>query len=264
MQDCYVGDIGDFGKYGLLRWLCGMFDDDDPLSLGVLWYRYISGGKASDASYLDRAEAGLRDCDPALFNCLREIVKDERSVAAIERSGVLPDGALCYPEPLQYVPWEPREVRAAKRLQWIAGATRRVADSELVFTDPDTGLEVPSVDRFELGKKGRDANDGREYAYYDDLIPHWKHGKSLVVYQHLRSISAKDMFEKRRGEFKRYFSEDIDPIVLWWHRGTARLYFILPAPAHEKLLKERISALLESDWGKQQHGFKTPHFELVE
>ena len=33
MQDRYVGDIGDFGKYGLLRALCGR-----DLYLGVVWY----------------------------------------------------------------------------------------------------------------------------------------------------------------------------------------------------------------------------------
>lgn len=33
MQDRYVGDIGDFGKYGLLRALCA-----HDLSLGVVWY----------------------------------------------------------------------------------------------------------------------------------------------------------------------------------------------------------------------------------
>ena len=47
MQDQYVGDIGDFGKYGLLRHLTGMRDDDasgDALSLGVIWYLFPNGG----------------------------------------------------------------------------------------------------------------------------------------------------------------------------------------------------------------------------
>ena len=35
MQDRYVGDVGDFGKYGLLRALCG-----GDLTLGVVWYLY--------------------------------------------------------------------------------------------------------------------------------------------------------------------------------------------------------------------------------
>ena len=37
MQDRYTGDVGDFGKYGLLRCLRG--PDAAPLRLGVVWYR---------------------------------------------------------------------------------------------------------------------------------------------------------------------------------------------------------------------------------
>ena len=35
MQNRYAGDVGDFGKYGLLRTLCR---EPPLLSLGVVWY----------------------------------------------------------------------------------------------------------------------------------------------------------------------------------------------------------------------------------
>ena len=39
MQDRFVGDIGDFGKYGLLRALRGIHPPADPcLNLGLVWY----------------------------------------------------------------------------------------------------------------------------------------------------------------------------------------------------------------------------------
>src|SRR5947207_1311979 len=37
MKNQYVGDVRDFGKYGLLRNLAGM-GTDDPWCLGVNWY----------------------------------------------------------------------------------------------------------------------------------------------------------------------------------------------------------------------------------
>ncbi len=40
MQDRYVGDVGDFGKYGLLRSLCRGDEHGAALRLGVLWYRF--------------------------------------------------------------------------------------------------------------------------------------------------------------------------------------------------------------------------------
>ena len=36
MQDNYIGDIGDYGKYGLLREICA-----EAMSLSVNWYRVI-------------------------------------------------------------------------------------------------------------------------------------------------------------------------------------------------------------------------------
>ena len=39
MQNKYVADIGDFGKYGLLNYLCNPSNAcSEKLSLGVNWY----------------------------------------------------------------------------------------------------------------------------------------------------------------------------------------------------------------------------------
>ncbi len=41
MQNRYVGDVGDFGKYGLLRYLVGVRSSTsvaDSLRLRVIWY----------------------------------------------------------------------------------------------------------------------------------------------------------------------------------------------------------------------------------
>ncbi len=36
MQDSYTGDVGDFGKYGLLRALCSG-DEKRKLKMGINW-----------------------------------------------------------------------------------------------------------------------------------------------------------------------------------------------------------------------------------
>ena len=40
MQNRYTADLGDFGKYGLLKALCQSYiEDEEPnLRLGVVWY----------------------------------------------------------------------------------------------------------------------------------------------------------------------------------------------------------------------------------
>lgn len=47
MQDCYAGDIGDYGKFALLRELC-----KQGLSIGVNWYKTdaIASGKQIDGN----------------------------------------------------------------------------------------------------------------------------------------------------------------------------------------------------------------------
>ena len=94
MQDRYVGDIGDFVKYGLLRAICG------AKSLGVAWYLHPNAGPVGDG----RHTAYLRDpdewrhLDADLFDALRKLIPDRRSVANIQQSGILvfadPDNGL--------------------------------------------------------------------------------------------------------------------------------------------------------------------------
>ena len=54
MQNRYVGDIGDFGKYGLLRSLCGVseiLNSHHSPRLGVVWYLYPDESHDSDGKY---------------------------------------------------------------------------------------------------------------------------------------------------------------------------------------------------------------------
>ena len=80
MQDNYVGDIGDYGKYGLLRNVTAA-----GLRLAVNWYRVVPTrpGQQEDGkytSYLDKPEI-YRHYDPELFDCLAGIVhRQKRSI----------------------------------------------------------------------------------------------------------------------------------------------------------------------------------------
>ena len=98
MQDRYVGDVGDFGKYGLLRSLCRGDEHGAALRLGVLWYGFDGDDSAAtnDGRHTDylfvpsRHERLLRQCDPDLSEKMLHLVNNDRLVAAVEANHVLP------------------------------------------------------------------------------------------------------------------------------------------------------------------------------
>ena len=83
MQNRYVGDIGDYIKYALLRAL------SSGLMLGVAWYLYPDEDHKPDGKhvqYLDDPQR-WRHLDPELFDALKQIVESNRSVSAVAAAG---------------------------------------------------------------------------------------------------------------------------------------------------------------------------------
>ena len=127
MQDRYTGDVGDFGKYGLLRAIAlpeviGM--GGPSLKLGVLWYPQPNEGHNQDGkhvSYLSlRKRQDYRICDPHLYDCLARIVNERkrRAVSEVEKSNILGADARFFSEGCSSGP-------RAKRTEWHAKALGR-------------------------------------------------------------------------------------------------------------------------------------------
>ena len=257
MQDCYVGDIGDYGKYGLLRWLIGMCSADDgpALCLGVNWYLFdgCESKNANDGGFTQylfnpsRVERSLPDCDPELYAEMQRIVESgSRSVGEVERSGVLPPGTLYHSAPLNFDHTPPSQ-RESVRQTWLVDGLAATADADIVFVDPDNGLETPKTKRY--------SEKGPKYVYYDDLPRYWERGQSLIIYQHADRSGVETLLAKRCAELRKRFP-DANRIALRFHRRSARVYIILAQPRHADLLGERVRSFLASKWGT---GAK-PHF----
>jgi hypothetical protein len=76
VQDRYAGDLGDYLKFGLLRWLA----PPATLKFGVVWYRTADESHNADGKhigYLDSrhpSSARLREFDPDLHARLAGVV----------------------------------------------------------------------------------------------------------------------------------------------------------------------------------------------
>lgn len=240
MQDRYTGDIGDFGKYGLLRALTSGSEDDLPLRLGVVWYltNPESNNDGRHVSYLwslvGRRE--YRERDPALFDLLQRLVRSgSRSVRMVREWGLLPPRTIFV-----------ENLVGSGRLRddWCDTAVRSTADADLVFLDPDNGLEVRSV--------GRRRSKAPKYTYYLELLPYIERGQSLVVYHHLgqRHRTAAAEIEDRLRELEEFTG--VKSFAVRFQGGTARAFFVIPGGGAEARLIAQTERFLKTGWAARR------------
>jgi hypothetical protein len=249
MQDRYVGDVGDFGKYALLQALCGEHSPH-PLRLGVNWYYVPNESHNDDGKHIgyldgtDRNTQRYRICSPTLYDQLATLVLNQhRNLESLEEAEILPSRSLYFREALVYSSNQPRRERIQLREAWLRSALKKLESCDLVFMDPDNGLEAASVSRYgRLGPK---------YTPYDDLKPFVERGQSLVVYHHTsRQGTAEAQVARRIGVLREVVTHGRPVYALLFRRGSVRAYFVLPAPGLEELLLHRITTFIDSPWSQ--------------
>ena len=239
MQDCYVGDIGDFGKYGLLRALSGMGRASIPgarLRLGIVWYRHPD--EHTDGKHTSYLKAtGLqrdffRDCDPPLYDTLKRLVDEKhRNIFAIQQCGILSGDTLFYGTSLSY---RHGDDRMEKRRIWLTSALEVVSEADVVFVDPDNGIASERIDPWR--------KIGPKYVFMDDLHRFHEQGHSLVIYHHLgRTASAEQQVARWAGDLQHGLGLSARPPALRWRRGTNRVYFIVAQPSHAPLVERALA-----------------------
>ena len=195
MQNRYVGDVGDFGKHGLLRFLNGA--TGPSAWAGFPPRRYVvSHARQTHArgmainrdgdhlTYLCRtrreSKSEYRDCDPELWEGLRDLVlRDARCVHCVQEEQVLPPDTLYHATILEYQRGSNRDARRQARQLWWDGAMTATQDADLIMMDPDNGTGDPAA-MYQA--------EGPKFMYLPDLSAVWNAGKSLVTYQHIHRI----------------------------------------------------------------------------
>ena len=93
MQDRYAGNVGDFGKIGLLKCL-----QTRGLKMGVNWYRVrtLDVEKKKDGTFKQNdgkypISDRIKECDPILAETLTKIAEGNRSVIAIQNASLIPN-----------------------------------------------------------------------------------------------------------------------------------------------------------------------------
>jgi len=166
VKDQYFGDVNDFRKYGLLRHLVL----PGGLRHGVCWMLTPPDDKP-DGKFLGYLGKPKKHSprDPELFEWLKQAVEVEgdRRTARIEESTLLGSASF-----------HARSLTGNRsdRPRYFSECATRLAGCDLIFFDPDNGLEVRSVS---VGSK-----DSCKYLYWDEVCSPFAAGPSVLIYQH--------------------------------------------------------------------------------
>jgi hypothetical protein len=244
MQHRYVGDVGDFAKYALLRRLAGT-TGEHKVQLGVVWCLYPNeshNGDGRHISYLYQPEFAELDAD--LLAALRQIVElGHRSISAVERADILPRGTIfcdavaCLPKGTP----SGRNDRLLHRTGWLEACLGLTESSGLVFFDPDNGIEAASIPKHH-------PNAGK-YIYWDELAPFWRRGQALLIYHHFnRTKPAVDQVAQSEAHLQSKFEGAlIKPLV--FRRGSCRIFWLVcPRTSLGREIERRATAFLSGGW----------------
>jgi hypothetical protein len=241
LQNRYVGDVGDYAKYGLLRMLTGT----TGFRWGVIWCLYDDESHNDDGRHVgylkDPIMCGL---DPDLHRHLSGIVSSgRRSVKWIARKKILPGGTTFFEWPIS-IPANAKASRVDRsihRSSWLRKALSATSDCDLVFFDPDNGLETKSVP-LHSQKSGK-------YIFWDELAPFWERGQSLLIYHHLNRTAPIDrQAEVLKQKFSTRFGNAAIIQYFLFRRGSCRHFWLVANEHHAARLAARTEALLQSPW----------------
>ncbi|MCK4998509.1 MAG: hypothetical protein KAS23_03205 [Anaerohalosphaera sp.] len=240
MQNKYVGDIGDYGKYGLLRALL-----PSVRKLGIVWYlvpneSHLNDGKHTD--YLTKRK--YIDCDRKLFSILKDIVSSgNRNVSKIEQSSIFPGNTVYFRPCLSYDGINAnsptgRQRRISVREQWLGNALEAISDCDVVFLDPDNGLETPSV-------KIHNAK-APKYVYYNEVKKFLSHTHTLLIYHHLsRNGDHNFQIKQRCKTLSELAGGSYNVMSLRFKPYSPRAYFIV---SNQEQVRSRVNDFVRSSW----------------
>ncbi len=233
MKNQYVGDIGDFGKYGLLRFLAGK-----GIRVGVNWYLTKNDDSADGrfTEYLKKDE--FCKFDPVVFDTLKKVADTpEKNVQMIEAADLIPK-ALYYNEMID-VSAKNSQGRKWSRQFWFNNSMLLLKDADLIFADPDNGLTTTKA----IQSKGSE-----KYVLPDELVRYYSAGKNVVYYCH-KGRRTKDAWERAKVVMKQYLP-DAQIMAVTYHKGTQRSYIFLVHPDDCRKYREYLDAFLETPWNK--------------
>ena len=228
MKNKYFGDINDYRKYGLIRAILR----SNNFNLLIAWMLTPddSNNDGKRTYYLTEPKKWHK-YDKELYKGLQHLMSNpgNRNVGLIEKTDLL-SGAKFFS----------REVPDSSndRKDWFQDLLSHAKDSDLVFLDPDNGLEVKS--------KPCGWKNSSKYLYWHEVKALWQQGKSVLIYQHFCR-------EKRQSFIRRLregLQKNTKGSLIAAFKTPCVVFFLVLRPECQKNY-DSIVADVENYWAKQ-------------
>ncbi len=127
---------------------------------------------------------------------------------------------------------------AVARDTFLRECLSECADSDLVFFDPDNGMEVKSVP---YGRKR-----SSKYLYWREVEETWRRGQSLLVYQHFGRQKRDEFVADLAYQFTAHTGAEL----VWSFRTSHVVFFLVPQKRHLDFVEQSVTRVGDT-WGGQ-------------
>jgi hypothetical protein len=228
VKNQYFGDINDYRKYGLLR----LLTNRGEIKTAVCWMLTADDGRG-DGGFIGYVEQRRkwRNFDAPLFDRLHELVLTQnlRDVRGAETSSVLPASRFAP----GFLPDD-----SDGRARYFDAFVDLARGCELVFFDPDNGIEVKSKP---YGRK-----DSSKFLYWREIERLWSAGHSLLIYQHFPRVKRDAFVENKAHQL----TERTHAPEIISFRTSRVVFFLVPQADRLEFFEER-SEEVETVWKRQ-------------
>lgn len=243
MKNQYLCDVGDYGKYGLLRFLAGQ-----GLRIGVNWYLTPCDGRSDGCHKEYLEDARMRVYDKELYDALQRLdARKDKCVQTLQADPVLA-GLRFFDAPMDFdeLPWRERK---DARARWHLDALHTLDGTELVFADPDNGLSM---------SKPATQKGAQKFILPDEIAKYYQRGQTIVYYHHRpRKDEAGWMRDKTMIRDR---LPDARLLAVSFNRWGCRSYIFVLHEEQFALYRSVVDTFLRTDWGTHtvdgKHAFK--------
>ena len=208
MQDRYVADVGDFGKFQLFRYLFN--NEESPLNgkaLAQIWFMHKGEGEENnDGRHIDYFERMMGTDEYLEHSLLDVIMRDKREVTELENLKLLKNAKFFYEE-------VPKALE--DRYLWLNMALTFANKSQIVAVAPDNGMALKcnraekSFDFLTLSSHYAQKVYPHKYIFADEISYFYRlpYLEVCIVYQHLsRCFSHNEQIKSMKNSLNNEYA----------------------------------------------------------